>query len=149
MRYKCINIDMDFLLKALESRGLSERDFAILMWGKATHRSIKDFLRRPNTTIGTAMKVCNILDISLDDFFNGSDKKGSSPFIVGDMNVVNSSVINQDTKSLQTENKALKMLIKEKDERISDLKKVNEQLDSLVDILRERGQKSDSKNSET
>ena len=135
---------MDFLQKTLKSRGITERQFAILMWGKGTHRTINDFLRRPNTTIGTAMKVCNILDISLDDFFRGSDKIGSSPFVVGNQNIVNSSVINQDYKSLQAENKALKALMKEKDERISDLKIVNDQLNSCLDAIRKKGQKSDS-----
>lgn len=144
MRYECINIDMDFLSRTLKSRGITERQFAVLMWGKGTHRTIKDFLRRPNTTIGTAMKVCNILDISLDDFFRGSDKIGTSPFIVGNQNIVNSSVINEDEKAIQVENKALKTLIKEKEDRISDLKIVNEQLKSCLDLLRNKGQNSDS-----
>ena len=144
MRYECINIDMDFLGRALKARGITERQFAVLMWGKGTHRTINDFLRRPNTTIGTAMKVCNILDISLDDFFRGSDKIGASPFVVGNMNIVNSSVINEDVKALQAENKAMKALIKEKEERISDLKIVNEQLKTCLDLLRNKGQNSDS-----
>ena len=144
MRYECINIDMDFLQKTLKSRGITERQFALLMWGEGTHRTISDFLRRPNMTIGTAMKVCNILDISLDDFFRGSDKIGSSPFVVGNQNIVNSSVINQDYKFLQAENKALKTLLKEKDERITDLKIVNDQLNSCLDAIRKKGQKSDS-----
>lgn len=143
MRYECINVNMDFLKKTLQARGLSERQFAILMWGEDTHRTIGDFIRRPNMTIETAMKVCNILDISLDDFFGGSDKIGASPFIVGNQNIVNSSVINQDLKSLQAENKALRLVIKEKDERIADLKKVNEQLDSIIGIMQEKEQNSD------
>lgn len=144
MRYECINIDLNFLSKAIKSRGLTERQFAILMWGEGTHRTIGDFLRRPNTTIGTAMKVCNILDISLDDFFGGSDKIGTSPHIVGNQNIINSSVINQDVKSLQAEIKALRMLIKEKDERISDLKKVKDELGSRLDMVLKLGQNSDS-----
>lgn len=143
MRYECVNVNLEFLRKAIASRGMTERQFAILMWGEDTHRTINDFLRRPNTTIETAMKVCNILDISLDDFFGGSDKIGASPFIVGNQNIVNSSVINQDLKSLQAENKALRLVIKEKDERITDLKKVNEQLDSIIGIMQEKGQNSD------
>lgn len=89
------------------------------------------------------MKVCNILDISLDDFFGGSDKIGESPFIVGNQNIINSSVVNQDPKSLQAENKALKMLIKEKDERINDLKKVNEDLGGRLDLVLKFGQTTD------
>ena len=62
MRYECVNVNLEFLRKAIASRGMTERQFAILMWGEDTHRTINDFLRRPNTTIETAMKVCNILD---------------------------------------------------------------------------------------
>ena len=123
---------------------MTERQFAILMWGERTHRTISDFIRRPNTTIETAMRVCNILDISLDDFFGGSDKIGASPFVVGNQNIVNSSVISEDIKALQSENRAMKALIKEKDERISDLKIVNEQLKNCLDVLRNEGQNSDS-----
>ena len=90
------------------------------------------------------MKVCNILDISLDDFFSGSDKVGQSPFVVGNQNIVNSSVVNQDLRSLQTENKALRMLIKEKDERISDLKKVKDELGARLDLVLQLRQNSDS-----
>lgn len=143
MRYECVNVNLEFLRKAIASRGLTERQFAILMWGEDTHRTINDFLRRPNTTIETAMKVCNILDISLDDFFGGSDKIGTSPFIVGNRNIINSSVVNQDPKSLQAENEALKMLIKEKNERINDLKKVNEDLGGRLDLVLKFGQTTD------
>lgn len=145
MRYECINVNLDFLKKAIQSRGLTERQFAVLMWGKGTHRTINDFVRRPNTRIETAMKVCNLLDISLDDFFSGSDKIGKSPFVVGNKNIVNSSVINQDTRSLQAENRALRMLIREKDERISDLKKVKDELGARLDFLLKLGQNSDKK----
>lgn len=141
MRYECVNINMDFLRSALKAKGLTERQFAVLMWGEDTHRTIKDFLRRPNTTIETAMKVCNILDISLDDFFGGSDKIGASPFIVGNQNIINSSVVNQDLKTLQAENRALRMVIKEKDERISDLKKVKDELSQRLDYVLKLGQK--------
>jgi hypothetical protein len=144
MRYECINIDMNFLRNALKTRGLTERQFAIMLWGKDTHRTLNDFLRRPNTTIGTAMKVCNLLDISLDDFFRGSDKIGASPFVAGNQNIVNSSVINQDYGSLQADNHALRMLLKEKDKRIEDLKKVNEELgkrlDTAIETLKTDGQ---------
>ena len=140
MRYECVNVNLDFLRSALKARGLTERQFAVLMWGEDTHRTIKDFLRRPNTTIETAMKVCNILDISLDDFFGGSDKIGASPFIVGNQNIINSSVVNQDLKTLQAENRALRMLVREKDERITDLKKVKDELSQRLDYVLKIGQ---------
>lgn len=145
MRYECVNVNLEFLRKAIASRGMTERQFAILMWGEETHRTINDFQRRPNTTIETAMKVCNLLDISLDELFSGSDKIGNSPYIVGNQNIVNSSVVNQDVKSLQAENKALRMLIREKDERISDLKKVKDELGARLDLALKLGHNSDTK----
>ena len=144
MRYERIYIDVEKLKAVIKTRGIKEREFCIIMWGADTHRTINEFKRRPNTTIETAMKVCNTLDISLDDLFSGSDKIGDSPHIIGDKNIVNSSVINQDAKSLQSENKALRMLVKEKNERIADLKKVNQQLSDVVDLLNRKGQNSDS-----
>lgn len=144
MRYERIYIDVEKLKAVIKTRGIKEREFCIIMWGADTHRTINEFKRRPNTTIETAMKVCNTLDISLDDLFSGSDKIGDSPHIIGDKNIVNSSVINQDAKSLQSENKALRMLVKEKDERIADLKKVNQQLTGVVEVLNRKVQNSDS-----
>lgn len=144
MRYERVYIDVEKLKTIIKARGFREREFCVIMWGGDTHRTINEFKRRPNTTIETAMKVCNTLDISLDELFSDSDKIGDSPYIVGDQNIVNSAVINQDAKSLQSENKALKMLVKEKDERIADLKKVNQQLSDVVDLLNRKGQNSDS-----
>ena len=145
MRYERVYIDVEKLKTIIKARGFKEREFCVIMWGDDTHRTINEFKRRPNTTIETAMKVCNTLDISLDELFSGSDKIGDSPYIIGDQNIANSAVINQDAKSLQSENKALRMLVKEKDERIADLKKVNEQMESVIDMLRVLGQNSDTK----
>ena len=145
MRYERVYIDVEKLKTIIKARGFKEREFCVIMWGDDTHRTINEFKRRPNTTIETAMKVCNTLDISLDELFSGSDKIGDSPYIIGDQNIVNSAVINQDAKSLQSENKALRMLVKEKDERIADLRKVNGQMESVIDMLRVLGQNSDTK----
>ena len=145
MRYERVYIDVEKLKTIIKARGFKEREFCIIMWGDDTQRTINEFKRRPNTTIETAMKVCNTLEISLDELFSGSDKIGDSPYIIGDQNIVNSAVINQDAKSLQSENKALRMLVKEKDERIADLKKVNGQMESVINMLRELGHNSDTK----
>ena len=145
MRYERVYIDVEKLKTIIKARGFKEREFCVIMWGDDTHRTINEFKRRPNTTIETAMKVCNTLEISLDELFSGSDKIGDSPYIIGDQNIVNSAVINQDAKSLQSENKALRMLVKEKDERIADLKKVNGQMESVINMLRELGHNSDTK----
>lgn len=143
MRYERIYIDVDKLKSIIKSRGFRERDFCVITWGEDTHRTVKELARRPNTTIETAMKICNTLDISLDELFSGSDKIGESPYIIGNQNIVNSSVVNQDPMSLLAENKVLKMLIKEKDERISDLKKVKDELNARLDLVLKIGQNSD------
>jgi len=143
MRYERVYVDIEKLQALIKARGMRERDFCTTLWGSDTHRTIKEFVRRPNTTIGTAMKVCNLLDISLDELFSGSDKSGESPYIIGNQNIVNSSVVNQDVKYLQAENKALRMVIKEKDERIADLKKVKDELGTRLDLVLKLGQNSD------
>ena len=145
MRYERVYIDLEKLKNLIKARGLREREFCVMLWGEDTHRTIKEFARRPNATIETAMKVCNTLDISLDELFSGSDKTGESPYVIGNQNIVNSSVVNHDVKSLQAENKALRMVIKEKDERISDLKKVNTELGARLDLVLKLGHNSDSK----
>lgn len=147
MRYERVYIDVEKLKTIIKSRGIKEREFCIYMWGDDTHRTINEFRRRPNTTIETAMKVCNILDISLDELFSGSDKIGDSPYIIGNQNIVNSSIVNQDLKTLQAENRALRMVIKEKSDRIEDLKKLNSdlgrRLDMALDIMGNDKESSD------
>lgn len=143
MRYERIYIDVEKLKSIIRSRGLRERDFCVMTWGSDTHRTVNELARRPNATIETAMRICNTLDISLDELFSGSDKIGESPNVIGNQNIINSSVITQDAKSLQAENKALRLLIKEKDERISDLKKVKEELSQRLDYVLKLGQNSD------
>lgn len=141
MRYERVYLDTNRLQALIKARGMRERDFCTTMWGSDTHRTVKEFTRRPNTTIGTAMKVCNLLDVSLDELFSGSEKPGESPYIIGNQNIVNSSVVNQDIKSLQAEIRALRLVIREKDERIADLKKVKDELNQRVDQLIELAQR--------
>ena len=133
MKYERIYVDLEKLQSLVRAKGLRERDFCVMMWGKGTHRTIKEFVRHPNVKIETAMKVCNTLDITLDELFKRNKKKGESPFVIGNQNIVNSSVVNQDPKLLEVENRALKMVIKEKNERIEDLKKVNADLGKRLD----------------
>ena len=59
----------------------------------------------------------------MDMLFDIDNSLTPFPNINGNNNNVNSTVINQDYASLKSENEALKMLIKEKDERIQDLRK--------------------------
>ncbi|MBQ3700927.1 MAG: hypothetical protein II886_13645 [Prevotella sp.] len=145
MRYNCISVDLDFLKKIIKERGMTERQVGIIMWGDKTHRGINDFQRRPNMRIETAMKLCNVLDISLDELFRPSEKVGQFPPIVGNENIINSSFITGDPSSLRSEIKALRALLREKDARIEDLKSHNEELNKRLDFLIHFGQNSDSR----
>ena len=91
------------------------------------------------------MRVCNLLDISLDELFSGSDIMGESPRIIGNQDIIKDSTTSQDVQSLQSENRALRMVIKEKDERIADLKKYKDELSTHLDLVLKLGQNSDTK----
>lgn len=145
MRYEQIFIDIERLEEMIKERGLTKTQFAKLMWNKEDHRGIKDFARRPNMRIETAMKICNILDISLDELFDGSDKVGNSPNIVGNQNIINSSIVSNDPAAMRAEIRTLRALIKEKDLRIDELKETNTRLGKQVDFFIKLGQNSDSK----
>jgi len=132
MRYKRIYIDLERLQAFIKMRGLRDRDFCVIMWGADTHRTVMEYTKHPNTRIDTAMKICNTLDISLDELFSGSDINGESPYQIGNKEKGESSEANQDPRTLMVENNALKMLLKEKDARIADLKKVNERLMEML-----------------
>ena len=145
MRYEQIFIDIERLEEMIKERGLTKTQFAKLMWNKEDHRGIKEFARRPNMRIETAMKICNILDISLDELFDGSDKAGNSPNIVGNQNIINSSIVSNDPAAMRAEIRTLRALIKEKDLRIDELKETNTRLCKQVDFFIKLGQNSDSK----
>lgn len=91
------------------------------------------------------MRVCNLLDISLDELFSGSDIIGESPYIIGKQDFIRDYEGGQDVQTLQSENRALRMVIKEKDERITDLKKYKDELSTHLDLVLKLGQNSDTK----
>ena len=74
----------------------------------------------------------------METLFNNDvnhENSGEVPSIVGNNNVVNSSVINNDITALRAENKALKLLIEEKNMRIEDLRRQNKELITLISNL--------------
>lgn len=144
MRYNCIRIDLKFLKKIIKERGMTERQVGLIMWGEKTHRGINDLERRPNMRIETAMKLCNVLDISLDELFLPASKSDNYPSIVGNENIINSAFITNDPSSMKAEIRALRALLKEKDARIEDLKAHNADLNKRLDFLIHFGQNSDS-----
>ena len=87
----------------------------------------------------TLIFLANSLYVSFDTFLEVQEKKSDFPNINGNNNNVNSTVINNDIASLKSENESLKMLIKEKDMRIEDLKR---NLDTVIKLA-QVGQNSD------
>ena len=78
----------------------------------------------------------------MDSLFELEDGIKLLPLIKGDNNNVNSTVINADLASLKSENETLKLLIKEKDLRISDLQR---NLDIVIGLVKV-GHNSDERN---
>ena len=135
MRYNSVRLDMDFFKQCLKKRNMSDREFSQAMWKEGTHQTVGQFLRRPNMKIETAMRISNILDISLDNLFRGSDSYDYSPLVVGDSNIINSSIVSQDINDLSKEVRTLKLLLREKDERISELKKSKDDIAKRFDSV--------------
>lgn len=139
--YNTLNIDrLRYLLKL---KGMTERDFCKRLWGAETHRNFKYFAIKPDVKCSTLVRICSILNIPIDSLFTATDTNGNIPSIVGNDNIVNSSVVGTDYRTV-SENEALKMVIKEKDARIEDLKKINEQLSERINTLFKIGRFSDN-----
>lgn len=143
MLYKRETPDADVIVQVLKHNGMSVRQLSKLMYGEKTHRDvIKDLQAKPDIRSSTLVRICNLLEISMELLFKreaNSDNNGDIPSIVGNNNVVNSSVVNNDIASLRAENKALKLLIEEKNLRIEDLRQHNKELISHLDMVIEKG----------
>ena len=136
MRYKKFSIN--HLKQGLYELGVTERELCKRMKGKDTHVRLKDIFT-PKFGHQTLIDLANALDVPIDTFLEVQEKKSDLPNITGNNNNVNSTVINNDIASLKSENESLKMLIKEKDMRIEDLKR---NLDTVIKLA-QVGQNSD------
>ena len=119
---KYIAFSLERLRTILRERGLKDRDLVKLLYTKDSHQTFDQIFTK---TFGVQklIAICNVLDISMDMLFDIDNSLTPFPNINGNNNNVNSTVINQHYASMKSENEALKMLIKEKDERIQDLRK--------------------------
>ena len=68
----------------------------------------------------------------MDEIFEREEEFDNFPTIQGSGNNVNSTVISGNKVSLHSENNSLKLLLKEKDERIADLQKSLETLSAFA-----------------
>ena len=145
MIYDFDSIRVEKVKQLLVERGMTDRQAAKILWGDkpTNHRSlIKEVEKTDNMGIKTACKICNLFDVTLDYFLQKSDTNNSNPTITGNNNVVNSSYVNSDIPTLRAEVKALKMVIEEKNKRIEDLKKANEDIGRRLDMVLTLGHNS-------
>lgn len=139
MLYKRETPDTDVIVDVLKRNGMTIRQLSKLMYGENTHRDlIKNLKEKPDIRSSTLVRICNLLEIPMETLFNNDvnhENSGEVPSIVENNNVVNSSVINNDITALRAENKALKLLIEEKNMRIEDLRRQNKELITLISNL--------------
>lgn len=145
MRYENSTVKSERVKELLKRAGISIGDFSRSLWGPKSHNAITYFDTRPDVKVSTLVKMAEILDCSVEDILIKSDTNSDIPTINGHHNVVNSSYVNTDVTSLQAEIKALNMVIEEKNQRIEDLKKANEQLSNSIELVKQFSHIQDSK----
>ena len=146
MKYDYDYIRVERVEELLRLRGLTDRQAAKLLWGDkpTNHRSLlKEVQKTENMGIKRICQICEILDVEIDYFLQNSDKKTDIPIIAGNIKDTENSYKNNEITSLKAEIKALEMLIKEKNERIEDLKKSNDDIGKRLDYLLKLGHNSD------
>lgn len=137
MRYKKFSIE--HLKEVLNELGISERELCKRLGGSHTHNRIQEILP-PRFGHQKLIDVANALDVPMDRILEIQDIESNTPSIKGNDNNINSTPFNQEFYTLQSENEALKLLIKEKDLRIADLQR---NLDMVIDLAK-NGQNSDT-----
>ena len=137
MRYKKFSIN--HLKKVLDELGVSERELCKRMRGQDTHSRIQEIFP-PNCRHQRLIDLANALDGPIDTLREVHENKTDIPNVSGSHNNINSTIRNNDIATLKSENESLKMLIKEKDSRIEDLKR---NLDTVIKLA-QIGQNSDN-----
>lgn len=142
MRYNRETPNLHIVEEYIMQRNLSARQISKEIWGSNTHRNlIAEMQKKPDTRSSTLIKLCNLLDIPIDVIFQSTDNSGKMiPAVVGDNNIVNSSHVN----TLEAENKALRLILEEKNQRIDDLKNQIIDLRTRLDVYMKQGPNRDN-----
>lgn len=146
MAYIYDTLNVERLRHLLQVRGMNERDFFKKLWGAQTHRDFNNYFGTKtdvDVKCSTLVKICSILNISMDTLFTDLGVNDKIPSVMGNDNIINSSIVGADISRLKHENDALKLIISEKDARIEDLKNINAKLEERLDLLLKIGQFSD------
>ncbi len=131
--------NVEIIIEALKKRGMTARQLSKLIYGEDTHRDIvKEITKKPDVRASTVVKLCRALGITMDSLYqNRNTNNGEILIVEGGNEDTKPSDDETDSAVLMAENRALKLVIEEKDKRISDLVTVKEQLDRRLDLLLE------------
>lgn len=131
------NPNLEYIKDVLKKRNMTSRQLSKLVYGETTHRDIvKEITSKPDVRASTVVKLCRALDITMDSLYQNSDTdKRDIPSINGIGIVNNSPHAKVDLVDLRAENKALKMVIEEKDKRLEEQQKYIDQLGKRLDLV--------------
>ena len=138
--------NVEYLREVLKTRDITARQLSKVIYGDDTHRDIvKEIETKPDVRASTVLKICRALDITMDSLYNKSDTDSlRNQSITGNGIVTNSSNVKINIADLKAENKALKMVIEEKDKRLAEQSKYIEQLGKRLDLALQLGHNTDS-----
>lgn len=140
-----ITPNLEYLNQVLRERNLTPRQLSKLLFGDGTHRNIiKEITTKPDIRASTVVRLCRALNISMDSLYQNDIDGLKNQTINGIGIVTNSNHVRINLADLRAENKTLKLLIAEKDKRIEEMQKHNDQLGRRLDLLIQLGQKKDS-----
>lgn len=140
-----ITPNLEYLNQVLRERNLTPRQLSKLLFGDGTHRNIiKEITTKPDIRASTVVRLCRALNISMDSLYQNDIDGLKNQTINGIGIVTNSNHVKINMADLRAENKTLKLLIAEKDKRIEEMQKHNDQLGRRLDLLIQLGQKKDS-----
>lgn len=140
-----ITPNLEYLNQVLRDRNLTPRQLSKMLFGDGTHRNIiKEITTKPDIRASTVVRLCRTLNISMDSLYQNDIDGLKNQTINGIGIVTNSNHVKIDMADLRAENKTLKLLIAEKDKRIEEMQKHNDQLGRRLDLLIQLGQKKDS-----
>lgn len=137
--------NVEYINEVLHQLRMKPRQLSKLVYGESTHRDIiKEITTKPDVRASTVLKLCRALGISMDSLYQKSDNSNrETPSINGIGIVSNSPYAKIDMADLRAENKALKMLIEEKNKRLEEQKRYIDDLGKRLDLVLQLGRDSD------
>lgn len=131
-----INPNLEYIQDVLKERNLTPRQLSKMIFGESTHRDIvKEITTKPDVRASTVVKLCRALEITMDSLYKDNITSKQDVQTINGIGIINNSPhAKVDLADLRAENKALKMVIEEKDKRIAEQLKYIEKLDSKLDL---------------